>query len=425
MSQLVFFDDVLPKRKLPTNVTTERHAVHRWFNFIAGFSPEFVSWCIKEAGLRSDDVLIDPFSGLATALVQANFEGVRSIGYEAHPFFYHLSQPKLDLPAIVSIDLLERLLLTLVPFRGKMSDLWPPDALKFIVKLVPETELRVLASAMYAEPEVPERLRLSYRLLVSRALESAAGAQTDGIYKAPTSAKRSISFWTSIPAICEELRSDVASIGNCYSDRSALYPNSSEDMKEVADESCALCVTSPPYLNNFDFAEMTRMELYFWRYATSWSEITERVRRRLIVNTTTAPTDLKHAQARFKSLLPPEFVSELEPLVDELSVRKRHRAGKKEYDRLVYPYFAQMFRVLAELARVLRSGASLHMLVADAALYGVHIQTERYLSALMVQRGFVILGIERLRNRGDRWILDKRQGCANPLGEFHIHARRG
>jgi len=35
-------------------------------------------------------------------------------------------------------------------------------------------------------------------------------------------------------------------------------------MQAVAADSGSLIVTSPPYLNNFDFAEMARMYLYFW-----------------------------------------------------------------------------------------------------------------------------------------------------------------
>jgi len=183
-------------------------------------------------------------------------------------------------------------------------------------------------------------------------------------------------------------------------------------------------VTSPPYLNNFDFAEMTRMELYYWKYASSWSEITESVRRRLIVNTTTAPSDLKRSQEPFKNSLPSATQRELEPVIEELRAMKRRRIGKKDYDLLIYPYFAQMQRVISELSRVLRPQALLHLLVADAALYGVHIHTEHFLASLMRKKGFEVLGIDRLRNRGDRWILNKRQGSSTPLGEFHIYARR-
>ena len=102
---------------------------------------------------------------------------------------------------------------------------------------------------------------------------------------------------------------------------------SSEAMTPLQDESCSLCITSPPYLNNFDFAEMTRMELYFWRYAGSWNEITERVRRRLIVNTTTAPTDLKRDQNRFSECLSKGFRSRLQHLIKPLKEQQRFRAG--------------------------------------------------------------------------------------------------
>lgn len=194
-------------------------------------------------------------------------------------------------------------------------------------------------------------------------------------------------------------------------------------MSPLKNESCSLCITSPPYLNNFGFAEMTRMELYFWRYASSWGEITERVRRRLIINTTTAPTDLKRNYIEFSKSLSENFCSFVQPLIEELKKQMQGRAGKKDYYRLVYPYFSQMQTVIQELRRVLRLGSSLHLVVADAALYGVHIHTKMFLAELMRENGFQVIEIENLRARGERWLLKKRQG-ATSLGEFHIHAVR-
>jgi DNA modification methylase len=425
MSQLVFFRDTLSKSKLPTNLTTRNHAVHRWFNFIAGFSPEFVSSCIESSGVKANKgVLIDPFAGMSTALVQANIEGVRSIGYDPHPFFYDMSQAKLELGASEIIDQVEVICKGLAPCLEDLSSVWGPNAVKFLIKLVPDTELRILASAFLEEHRIPKKIRLMFRLIVSRALEATTKSQTDGIYKAPTSAKRSKRFHEAIPEICEEIREDLYLVSKFYVNRAMLYASSSQHMNEVQDGSCSLCVTSPPYLNNFDFAEMTRMELYFWKYAKSWGDITELVRRKLIVNTTTAPTDLKRRQSLFKNSLPPGLIAHLEPLVTELRATKKERGGSKDYDLLVYPYFSQMSEVISELYRVLAPNASLHLLVADAALYGVHIHTEHFLASLMSEIGFDLVKVDRLRNRGDRWVLDKRQGSSMPLGEFHIHARR-
>lgn len=57
--------------RLPTNTTTKNHPIHRWFNFIAGFSPEFVRQCIGALSIRGKGPLLDPFAGCATSLIVA------------------------------------------------------------------------------------------------------------------------------------------------------------------------------------------------------------------------------------------------------------------------------------------------------------------------------------------------------------------
>ena len=88
-------DSAIRLARLPTNTTTRNHPVHRWFNFIAGFSPELVSACIElETSNSSKSTLLDPFSGCGTAPLQARIEGGHSIGYEPHPFFALISEAK-------------------------------------------------------------------------------------------------------------------------------------------------------------------------------------------------------------------------------------------------------------------------------------------------------------------------------------------
>ena len=425
MRQLTLWREELPREKLPTNLLTNHHPIHRWFNFIAGYSPEFVSQCIQEAQLQPDETLIDPFSGLSTSLVQSNFEGIRSVGFEVHPFFYDISLAKLFPPTDrLKIDQIETMAESIVPYSGNLMDIWREPAVTFLSKLISDKELRLLASALSIENQIDITDRPMYRLILSRVLELTAHSQTDGIYKAPTTQKGSVSYRSALGKVCNEIRTDVELIGGYINRRATLHLMSSEYMLPLANESCSLCVTSPPYLNNFDYAEMSRMEFYYWRYASSWGEITERVRRKLIVNTTTAPTDLKRNQIRFSDTLSQDFRSSLQPLIDALKQQMQIKDGKKDYYLLVYPYFSQMQAVFNELRRVLKPASSFHLVVADAALYGVHIQTEQLLARLMQEIGFQIVDIVRLRTRGTRWVLDKRQGATQPLGEFHIHARR-
>ncbi len=119
------------------------------------------------------------------------------------------------------------------------------------------------------------------------------------------------------------------------------------------------------------------MLLYFWGMAKSWADITRTVRSRLIVNTTTALAGHKERQQKYRLSIPAPVVPTLDAVVGLLRDERKIRAGKKEYDLLVYPYFSQMTSVIRECARTLRPGALAHVMVADAALYGVHISTHR------------------------------------------------
>lgn len=423
--QTSFIPDLISADKLPTNLTTDNHPIHRWYNFIAGFSPEFIQSCINEARLNGEHRLLDPFAGSGTSLVQASLAGVGGVGFEAHPFFYDLAYAKTTTTYSKDIvSILIRNLEAITPFTGELSSVWEESALKFLTKLVPEKELRFLANALFIEKEVELTIRPLYRLIVSRILEATSSAQTDGIYKAPTSKKQSISYHQALQRVASMILTDITLLEMPFQSNCSLFPQSSERMTGVENDSCDLCVTSPPYLNNFDFAEMTRMELYYWKYASSWKEITEKVRRNLIVNTTTVPIDLKRQQERFANTLSQQMQSRLSPIVSDLNKMRHTHAGKKEYDLLVYPYFAQIQAVFAETQRVLKRNNWFHLIVANSALYGVHIPTEELLSQLMKEVGFEVVSISNLRSRGDRWILHKRKGSKQGLGEYHIKARK-
>ncbi|MEN8221504.1 MAG: DNA methylase, partial [Pseudomonadota bacterium] len=183
-------------------------------------------------------------------------------------------------------------------------------------------------------------------------------------------------------------------------------------------------ITSPPYLNNFDFAEMTRLHLYLLGWADSWKHITQRVRKDLITNTTTALQNKKTREFQTQKMnsLPLSLREELAPIIDELSAQKKRRAGKKDYDFLVYPYYSQIQSVLKEVFRCLKSGGRVHWVVADAALYGVHIKTHEHTKTIMETIGFSKVTIHFLRKRGHRWVLSKRDGAKEGLGEYHIIA---
>jgi hypothetical protein len=90
---------LLYHKNLSNNVFSNHYSIHISYNFIASFCPQFVGLCIQELRLNCDDILVAPFSGLSTILFESNFQSLFSIGFEAHPFIYEISKPKIFIPS--------------------------------------------------------------------------------------------------------------------------------------------------------------------------------------------------------------------------------------------------------------------------------------------------------------------------------------
>jgi hypothetical protein len=163
------------------------------------------------------------------------------------------------------------------------------------------------------------------------------------------------------------------------------------------------CVTSPPYLNNFDYADATRLELYFMRTVSSWEEMCLQVRSGMLVATTqqsargTAKRSVARLQ-RYKSI-----AGEVEKLTGRLETERARRARGKEYDQVLPVYFADLARVLSHLYAHTCKGAIAAWVIGDSAPYGVYVDTPRIVSALAGDIGFKHVDDVTVRSRGLRW----------------------
>ena len=77
--------------------------VHRWVPWIAGFSGQFIEDVFREflpTASSQRPLVLDPFAGVGTTLVQAMLHGYDTVGFEINPYAALATQVKLraDMP---------------------------------------------------------------------------------------------------------------------------------------------------------------------------------------------------------------------------------------------------------------------------------------------------------------------------------------
>ena len=70
--------------------------VHGWYRFVLSFPPHLVRHYFERFGLSKNSVILDPFCGTGTTIVEAKKLGINGIGVEANPVAHLASSVKTD-----------------------------------------------------------------------------------------------------------------------------------------------------------------------------------------------------------------------------------------------------------------------------------------------------------------------------------------
>ena len=402
------------KRSSRTGAFTDnmKLPIYRWFRYSAGFSAEWVTRVIRECRQAgTDNMLFDPFAGSATSLLAAKGAGVPSAGAERHPFVLRVAQAKLswdrDIYALnVAADELLALAKELEGSLENSSELlgrcYSNESLHRLI---------ALRSAFLAKHLTPCGTSELLWLAITSILRECSGVGTaQWQYLLPNKSKakvvdpyaafqrRILMFTTDINAARR------ANGGHPVSARLAL--DDARDLSSFADlNGKVTCViTSPPYPNNFDYADATRLEMTFWGEVSSWGDLHQAVRHQLIRSCSqhTAADKLELEALLDDSVLEP-IQDDLRRVCSELAEVRQSRGGKKTYHTMVAAYFADLGRVWIALRRLCATDADICFVIGNSAPYGVYVPVDQWLTVLAESAGFHSPRFEKIRDRNLKW----------------------
>ena len=395
-----------------------RTPIHRWFQYPAGYSCRLVESKISQYGLDGRHWIADPFVGTGTTSVAAKVVGVNSVGLEAHPFVFWVAHTKLhfehDAEALErESEFVQERAKAIYADGVQCEEVWPDLVYKCfdLDNLCRLYALRAAILSAQVEDIAPERQDF-FKVALTATLRVVTSAGAGWPYIAPSKfAERKVQrdAFVEFEKRCSLMIGDVVATQALTKPDSKhlLFNGDARSLTEYAEQdSIDLILTSPPYLNNYDYADRTRLETYFWGIYDSWGHITREVRDRLIIAATTQIRRTEMDQVQYcpgiRSVSPSTH-AELMGIIQRLAKLRLVKGGKKAYDLLVAGYFEDMLRVIKEAYVVLKAGQPFILVLGDSAPYGVHVRTDEIIGELATAVGFSGYDVEIIRTRGDKW----------------------
>jgi DNA modification methylase len=381
--------------------------VHRWFRYSAGFSAAWVEEVLIAQNVKT---VLDPFVGSGTVCVTADKLNISSYGVESHPFVFRLARGKLSWAE--NISNFEKAINDLVKSAKQVrDDVSVGDTPILIAKCYSAENLKNLYSIKTAyfelSPKWSEAINDLVFLAINSILRSTSHVGTaQWQYVLPNKSKAHVtSPYDALDIQVKMMMDDMAFMqGHSRTSLATLIQNDARILHGIPDSSIDLVITSPPYANNYDYADATRLEMTFWGEVSSWGDLHQSVRQYLIRSSS------QHAskdKLQLEQLLADPDVlpikEELTIVCNKLDKVRTTKGGNKAYHLMLAAYFGDMAKTFKALRRVMKEKSTICLVIGDSAPYGVHAPVERWFGELALACGFKSWGFEKIRDRNVKW----------------------
>ena len=386
----------------PAFMANREAPVHRWVPWIAGFSRQFVQDALTRH-LPEPGVVLDPFAGVGTTLVEADIAGHAAIGFEINPYAVFAARAKLGAhrlePTRLRAAATEFVMFMHESERtGRAPKASPPAAFRTRAPFYsPAVERKVLLGFDFVE-----RLEAPVAALVRLAFAATMVGYSNYSYEPSLGRKASVgrpevedddvagAIATKLRQMAEDAAWYRRERANPERDDGRVLEESFFDGYAALDEgSVDLLVTSPPYLNNYHYNRNTRPHLYWLGLCSS-------------------PRDLKRLEALnfgtyWQNARDEERIDldssighdEIREAIDAVRARNPEKGvyGGNGWANYAAQYFNDCARFVDGAAWCLRPGATALVVIGNSILQGVPIPTDRFLAAIASSRGFQVADI--------------------------------
>ncbi|MBM4032116.1 MAG: site-specific DNA-methyltransferase [Planctomycetes bacterium] len=400
-----------------TFLSCMRESVHRWYRLTPSFGPGLVRFFLKHYGITSSHLVLDPFAGRGTTLIECQKAGVRCLGFEINPLLQAVAERSLVWQPVNS-GLFQEFL---TEFEARLADVTGRDpymvARDLGTQVPPIRDVfrwwrpqvigpLLLARQLMREERLSPIIHYLWLAVNSCALDCANVKKGHPTITFDDHNHRHIDVLTCLAVRVREIQEDLESLSpgeaaNVGLARSVLG-DSCVDMGLPSGVAGPVThvITSPPYPNRYSYVHQTRPQLFFMQLVSSASEAT-----------TIDLNAVGGTWGKATSILMSTEVEPRDALLPILDYTEELRPRSLLMWNYATKYFIDLDRHLSSLRRVVGRGVRGTYVVGNSRLKGVDIHTEAILCRLLELHGFDVESVMCFRRRGGKKRLYETAVC--------------
>ena len=381
--------------------------IHRWYRYTAGFSGAWVGKLLEQGKREGRKRVLDPFAGSGTVMVEGLLHGVDSYGVESNPYVNNIARAKLEWKDFDTNDLIHKCLSVLNDARNRTIEKLDYPAL--IEKCFPLSTLQKLEALKLSCHEIEdEKLHNFVWFIITSILRSTSPVGTaQWQYIQPKKSKSKVidpfvAYENKLSEIFEDMHRLRGLFGN--NAHAEIFREDARNIESIPEKWADMIITSPPYANNYDYADAMRLEMLFWNDISGWKDLQDKVSVNLIRACTQHVSALRNtANDYLASPLLSPIREEIEEKYELLKIERENHGGKKNYHLMIAAYFYDMAQVFYSLKRVTADNCRMCFVIGDSAPYGIYIPVDEWLGRLAHAAGLGDYSFEKLRDRNTKW----------------------
>lgn len=388
----------IKNRKQPIQFSPNiNESIHRWAPYVQGFSASFVQSVLDSYKQEYDKpVILDPFSGCGTVLVQAKLNGYESHGTELNPLLQFISSTKLNSWKVQPDSLLKTFnslpqnRCINAPSFLKSDDHFHPAVLRNLEII--KGGIETIAEDTEEAKQIKNLLLLAFSsILIDCSYLKRSPCLGYANNKKVEATAPFVLMNQKVHNIAEDLSYIQTEFRAFLDIKSKVYLTNAMDFKHK--KSFDLVITSPPYMNGLDYVINYKIEMGWLNFAHTQKEL-KRVKDSMVVCDNVS----KGLIREFKPIYTNRWIKELKEDIKQNIVR-RGRYRRLDMPNIVHKYFDDMYRVMSNIVNALNPNGRFILVVGDSLIADVYVPTDLLIAKIGQDLGLQIEGIEKARER--------------------------